>query len=505
MSLLGIDIGTTGVKVILVEEDGTITANITEEHATHIPNPLWSEQDPGDWWQATCGAVRRAIEVSGRNSSEISGVGVSGQMVGLVLIDADENPLRPCIMWNDQRSVGEAAELTERIGLKTILAETSNPMFASFVAPKLEWVKRHEPEVHARVRHVLLPKDFIACKLTATLATEVSDASGTCLFSVENRSWSQTMVSALDIPDEWLPRCVESDEIIGEVASDAAAATGLRPGTPVVAGAGDQPAQALGCGIVKPGLCSVTVGTSGVVFAQADRHVRHPEGLLHAFCHCMRNQWYVMGVMLSAGGSFQWLRDTLGAAGAVSFDELISMAEEVAPGSGGLIFLPYLSGERMPHNDPLARGGWVGLTQQHSLSHMVRSVMEGITFGLHDLLQIIRDMGMKIETIYASGVATESPLWRQMLADVFNATIVTTNSTQGAAFGAALLAGIGAGVYPDAVAAADAVIRVTSSTEPDSRAHEIYGRTFEMYRSLYPKLGSVFHAMAAFTDEQGRN
>ena len=502
MSLLGIDIGTTGAKVILLEEDGAVSANVTEEYETNTPNPLWSEQSTDDWWSATCVAVKKAVQSSGEDNSGIKAVGVSGQMVGLVLLDRDGNPLRPCIMWNDQRSLNEAEDLTAKIGLETILAETSNPLFASFVAPKLAWVRNQEPEVFGKIRHVLLPKDYITYMLTGNIATEVSDASGTCLLNMERRSWSETMVNALGIPAQWLPRCVESDEVIGEVTVEAAAATGLSIGTPVVGGAGDQPAQALGCGIVKPGLCSVTVGTSGVVFAQADRHIRHPEGLLHAFCHSVREQWYLMGVMLSAGGSFQWLRDTLSAHGDISFDQLTGLAGDISPGCDGLVFLPYLSGERMPYDDPLARGGWIGLTQRHSLAHMTRAVMEGITFGLYDLLQIIRGLGMEIQSIYASGGASESELWRQMLADIFDAEIVTTNATQGAAFGAAMLAGIGARVFKDAAEAAEATIVITGSTEPDQQTHALYEGAFDLYRSLYPQLKGSFQEMARFSSNQ---
>ena len=504
MSLLGIDIGTSGAKILLLEEDGSISANVTEEYETSTPNPLWSEQKPGDWWDACCVGVKKVLESVGQSSSDIKGVGVSGQMVGLVLLDCDGNCLRPCIMWNDNRSVAEAEELTAQIGLDAILAETSNPLFASLVAPKLEWVRRHEPEVFAEVRHILLPKDYITYMLTGDVVTEVSDASGTSLLNMERRAWSDTMVGALGIPKEWLPRCVESEEVVGEVRSEAAAATGLSAGTPVVGGGGDQPAQALGCGIVKPGLCSVTVGTSGVVFAQADRHIRHPEGMLHAFCHSVPDQWYVMGVMLSAGGSFQWLRDTLSAHGEISFDQLTGLAEQVTPGSDGLIFLPYLSGERMPYDDPLARGGWIGLTQRHSLPHLVRAVMEGITFGLYDLLQTTRDLGLDIQSIYASGGASESQLWRQMLADVFDAEIVTTNATQGAAFGAAMLAGIGIGAFKDAAEAASATIVVTGSTDPNPQSHAVYERAYEMYRSQYPRLKESFQEMAEFSSRDAQ-
>ena len=499
MSLLGIDIGTTGAKAIVLEENGRIAGVVTEPYPTCTPRPLWSEQDPAEWWSATCVAVGKVLASSSVAPTEVSGVGVSGQMVGLVVLDRENVPLRPCIMWNDQRSAREAEDMTGKIGLASILKETSNPMFASFIAPKLEWVRRHEPDVFDRISRFMFPKDYIVYRLTGRIGTEVSDASGSCLLDVGKRSWSSAMVDAVGISADWLPECVESGDVVGKVSAQSAAATGLPAGTPVVAGAGDQPAQSLGCGVVEPGLCSVTVGTSGVVFAQTDRHVRHPDGTLHAFCHSLPRQWYVMGVMLSAGGSFEWLKGTLRAHKEVSFDELTELAEGAAPGSDGLIFLPYLSGERMPHNDPLARGGWIGLTRRHGLASMVRSVMEGITFGLYDLLSIIRRLGAPVDRIVASGGATESSLWLQMLADVLDAEIVTTTVTQGAAFGAAMLAGIGAGVFGSGRQAAEALIQVTGGCSPNREAQKEYQEAHAIYGDLYPRLRDSFRAMNDFS------
>ena len=492
MSLLGIDIGTSSVKVIILDSKGAITANITEEYVTSNPFPMWSEQQPQDWWQATCRATCRSLKQAGIAASAVKGIGLSGQMVGLVVLDKNGEVLRPCIMWNDQRSVQETEELTAAIGLGTILKETSNPIFATFVAPKLVWMARHEPDLYERISHILMPKDYIAYRLTQHIGTEVSDASGTCLFSIEKRCWSKSMIQAMDIPEDWLPPCTESDEIIGTVTADASQQSALALGTPVVAGAGDQPAQALGSGVVRSGLCSVTIGTSGVVFAQGDRHIQHPTGLLHSFCHSVRNQWYLMGVMLSAGGSFQWLRDTFASLAPLSYDKMTALAAQMSPGSEGLIFLPYLTGERVPHDDPRARGAWIGLTKRHGPKHLIRAVMEGITFGLCDSLTLMKELGMPIQTICASGGAAQSELWLHMLADVFQTEIITTNVTEGASYGAAILAAIGIKRYANATEAADALVRVTKTIEPNQRLSAAYSDNYAVYRSLYPKLKDTF-------------
>jgi len=495
MALLGIDVGTSGTKVILLDSQGHIAANVTEEHPVSTPQPLWSEQDPKHWWLATCRAVQAAIAASGIPPDEIAGIGLSGQMVGLVTLDQRGRPLRPCILWNDQRSGEVTDELTARIGLPKILAETGNPLFPSFVAPKLAWMARHEPDVYRQIKHVLLPKDYVRYCLTGQIGTEVSDASGTCVFNVRRRQWSAEMLSAMDLPPEWFPPCSESDEVVGAITTTAAQETGLTKGTPVVAGGGDQPMQALGSGIVRPGLCSVTLGTSGVVFAQSARYLEHPEGLLHAFCHSVHGQWYLMGVMLSAGGSFQWLRNLLTASAPTSYDEMTARAEQSPAGCEGLLFLPYLTGERVPYSDPNAKGCFVGLTPRHGQPQLIRAVMEGISFGLLDSLNLMRDLGIDIERVYASGGATRSAFWRQMLADVFETEIVTTNVTEGAAFGAAILAGVGTGCYRNAEEASDALSVVRERVCPDPRNLEAYRQNYAIYRSLYPQLASTFAAI----------
>jgi len=499
MSVLGIDIATSGTKVILLDDNGQIAANVSEEYPTSSPHPMWSEQEPEAWWRATCQAIRRALAESNTDPAQVKGLSFSGQMVGLVALDEKCKVIRPCILWNDQRSAEVTAELTGTIGLEKILEETSNPLFATFVAPKLVWMRRHEPANYKRIRHVLLPKDYVAFRLTGVISTEVSDASGTCLLNVRERKWSQVMVNAMEVPEEWLPPCTESDDIVGTVTRKAAEESGLAEGAVVVAGAGDQPAQALGSGIVKPGLCSVTIGTSGVVFAQSDGHIQHPNGLLHSFCHSVRGQWYLMGVMLSAGGSYQWLRNALrGLTGLseLSYDDLNALAAKAPAGAEGLIFLPYLTGERCPYDDPHARGALVGLTQRHGPGHIARAVMEGISFGLCDSVSLMRKLGTRIERVYASGGAARSVLWRQMLADVFQTEIVTTNVVEGGALGAAMLAGIGTGRYKDAVEAAEALIEVTGTTSPDGKASERYRQSYGIYRSLYPTLRDTFQALS---------
>lgn len=505
MSLLGIDVGTSGVKVILLGEKGEIVANLTEEYPSFSPRPQWSEQHPEDWWQATCRAVHKALSQSGFKPSEVSGIGLSGQMVGLVALDERGNVVRPCIMWNDQRSAVETEELTEQIGLQTVLRETSNPLFATFVAPKLVWMRHNERDKYEQIRHIFMPKDYIVYRLTGHIGTEVSDASGTCLLNVRERRWSRVMMQVMEIPAEWLPPCTESDEIAGRVTSQAAEESGLSEGTPVVAGAGDQPAQALGSGIVRPGLCSVTIGTSGVVFAQGDRHIEHPEGLLHSFCHSVHGKWYLMGVMLSAGGSFQWLRDLFESLAPISYEDMTEQAAGAPPGCEGLVFLPYLTGERCPYDDPYARGGFIGLTPRHDVPHLIRAVMEGITFGLCDSVRLMRDLGMEINRIFASGGAVRSALWRQMLADVFDTEIVSTNVAEGAAYGAAMLAGIGTRQYADAIEAAEDLIRATDIAEPNPDIRKIYEDTYGTYRSLYPKLRGSFRILTKLATTPGGN
>lgn len=496
---IGIDVGTSGTKVILLSPSGEILAKTTVEYPVASPRPLWSEQDPEDWWKAACSGIRHVLVSAGRTGAGVKAVSFSGQMVGLVALDARGRLIRPCILWNDQRSAEVTEELTATIGLDAILRETSNPLFATFVAPKIAWMRRHEPELYARIRHVLLPKDYLIYRLTGRLVTEASDASGTCVFNVRERRWSDFMLERMGIPREWMPECVESEDAVGKVSAAAAGDCGLPAGTLVVAGGGDQPVQAVGSGIVHPGRCSVTIGTSGVIFAQGDRHLEHPRGLLHSFCHSVRGRWYLMGVMLSAGGSFQWLRDTLKETTDVDYDTLSGKAAAAPPGSEGLVFLPYLTGERCPHDDPRARGGWIGLTRRHGIPHLARAVMEGITFGLNDSLRLMKDVGLTIESVTASGGAVKSALWRQMLADVFGVPVLTTNAAEGGAFGAALLAAAGAGAFRDVTEAADRLIRVTGRTEPDPARGRVYAGLYDVYRELYPALRPSFRKLSELT------
>ncbi|OLC31505.1 MAG: xylulokinase, partial [Armatimonadetes bacterium 13_1_40CM_64_14] len=373
---------------------------------------------------------------------------------------------------------------------------TGNLVLTGFTAPKIIWMRRHEPERYARIHHVLLPKDYARYRLTGQMASDVADASGTSLFDVRRRAWSAEMLSRLDIPPAWLPTVAESSEKTGTVTKEAAATTGLRPGMPVVAGAGDQAAQAVGTGIVRPGLVSATIGTSGVVFAHMAKPEVDARGRLHTFCHAVPGRWHVMGVMLSAGGSLRWLRDSLATA---SYDEMSAAAALTPPGAEGLVFLPYLSGERTPHADPHARGAFVGLTLRHGRGHLIRAVMEGVAFGLRDALEIMRGLGIPVTQVRVSGGGARSELWRQILADVFGLDVVTVTSAEGAAYGAALLAGIGAGLYPSVEAACDATIEIADRIVPDAARAATYDRLYDVYTDLYHQLAPAMHALGGLT------
>ncbi|MCX7680992.1 MAG: xylulokinase [Anaerolineae bacterium] len=500
--LLGIDVGTTGSKAVLIDADGVVRASATTEYPMYTPRPLWAEQNPADWWSATVASIRRVLG-EGDVAPQVAGVGLTGQMHGLVLLDAAGEVLRPCIMWNDQRTASQCAAITAQLGAETVLRLTGNPVLPGFTAPKIVWVRENEPEVYARIARVLLPKDYVRYRLTGGFFSEVSDASGTSLFDVGNRRWSDEMLQALEIPREWLPEVTESPVASAQVSAEAARETGLLAGTPVVGGGGDQAAQAVGTGIVAEGVVSATLGTSGVVFAASETYRMEPQGLLHAFCHAVPGQWHLMGVMLSAAGSFRWYRDTLGDAeraiaaetGRDAYDVLTEAAAGVAPGCEGLIFLPYLTGERTPYPDPNARGVFFGLTLRHSKAHLTRAVLEGVAYGLLDSLELMRALGLAIEQVRVSGGGARSALWRQILADVFNTPIVTVNVTEGAAYGAALLAGVGAGVYPTVAAACERAIRLTGETQPGPAA-AIYADYYPRYRALYPALKGEFAALA---------
>jgi xylulokinase len=509
--LLGIDIGTTGSKALLLEEDGSVLATATSEYPMHTPQPLWAEQNPEDWWSATVTSIRSVVATAG-NLSSIAAVGLTGQMHGLVLLDGSGSPLRPCIMWNDQRTAQECSEITSRLTLRRLLELTGNPVLPGFTAPKILWVRNHEPELYGRIAKVLLPKDFVRFRLSGAYAGDVSDSSGTSLFDVGRRRWSAEMLAALGIPPAWLPEVLESSELSGTVSSEAARATGLPEGIPVVAGAGDQAAQAIGSGIVREGTVSATLGTSGVVFAASSSYRTEPEGRLHAFCHAVPGTWHLMGVMLSAGGSLRWYRDTFGgeeiararAEKRDPYDLLIKAAAAVPAGAEGVLFLPYLTGERTPYPNPHARGVLFGLTVRHTKPHITRAVLEGVTYGLRDSLTLMRALGIAPRQVRASGGGARSPLWRQIMADVFGTEITTVNSEEGAAYGAALLAGIGAGLYRDADQACTRTVRVTEtcSPGPDSARYE---RLYPRYRALYAALEREFDELAQSVDSPKRS
>jgi len=500
MTLLGIDVGTTGAKAVLLDATGRVLGATTTEYPLLTPRPGWTEQHPDAWWNATVASVRRALAGAGVPPAAVTAVGLTGQMHGLVPLDGGGRVLRPAILWNDQRTADECAWITERVGAGRVVQLTGNPVLTGFTAPKLVWMRRHESKLYEQIAHVLLPKDYVRFRLTGEYAIDVTDASGTSLFDVSRRAWSAEMANALEIPLAWLPRVAESPVVVGEVSQHAAQTWGVRTGTPVVAGAGDQAAQAVGTGIVRQGLVSATIGTSGVVFAHLDAVRVDPGGRLHAFCHAVPGRWHVMGVMLSAGGSLRWLRDSLRheawfRGDRDPYDAMGEEAAAVPPGADGLMFLPYLTGERTPHADPHARGAFVGLTLGHTRGHLVRAVMEGVAMGLRDSLELIRGMGLSVTEIRVSGGGARSRLWRQILADVFQTDTVVATATEGAAYGAALLAGVGGGVFGSVEQACDATIGVKDRVEPNPAQVELYERVYRVYRDLYPALRDTMHAL----------
>jgi xylulokinase len=495
--LLGIDVSTTGVKALVIDCEGAIAASCTSPLQLSNPRPLWSEQQPRDWWQAAVNSIHHVLQETDVES--IAAIGLTGQMHGLVLLDDGGEVLRPSILWNDQRCADECDEIRTRLGKDRLVRISGNDALTGFIAPKILWVRNHEREVYDRARHVLLPKDYLRYKLTHEYAMDKADGSGTLLFDLQKRDWSNEILDGLDIPSAWLPKTFEGPEITGRVTREAAAATGLKEGTPVVAGGGDQSAQAVGVGAIRPGVLAVTMGTSGVVFAATETPLIESEGRLHAFCHAVPERWHLMGVMLSAAGSLQWYHDALYPN--LSFDELVGEAAGVAAGSDGLLFLPYLCGERTPHPDPLARGAWVGLTTRHSRAHLTRAVLEGVAFGLKDIFSLMQDVGMReIDQVRVSGGGAKSVLWRQILADVLESELVTVNTTEGAAYGAALLAGVAAGVWSNVDTACTETIRVGDRITPGVSNVSRYAEMYRQYQSLYPALRPVSHSLSAIEE-----
>ena len=501
---LGIDIGTSGTKTLAIREDGSILAAATAEYPLASPHPGWSEQNPEDWWQATIKTVRKVMADGQCDKSDVRGIGLSGQMHGSVFLDKQQQVIRPALLWNDQRTAAECDEIERRTGgRKRLISMVANPALTGFTAPKILWLRNHEPRHYDRLTQVLLPKDFVRHRLTGEFATEVSDASGTLLLDVKRRQWSQALLNKLEIDPAVLPKVYESEEVSGQLSQTAAKLLKLPVGIPVVGGGGDQAAGAVGNGIVRRGLISATMGTSGVVFAHSDEMQVDPDGRVHTFCHAVRGKWHVMGVVLSAGGSLQWYRNQLAqeevrVAQRQKIDpyELITrQAAEVPAGCEGLYFLPYLTGERTPHADPYARAAWIGLSLRHGRGHLARAVMEGATYAMRDCLEIIKGMDIPVREIRLSGGGARSSFWRQMQADVYGQKVVTINAEEGPAYGVALLAAAGTGAFKNVEEACQQTISIVSNTSP-SAERKVYQKTYPLYGKLYSSLKADYRTIA---------
>ncbi|MDR2344861.1 MAG: xylulokinase [Planctomycetaceae bacterium] len=498
---LGIDIGTSGTKTLAIDGKGKILADNLQDYPCYAPKPLWSEQDPEDWWQATVKSVRNVIKKGKIKPNDVKAIGLSGQMHGSVFLDKNGSVIRKAILWNDQRTVKECDEITKAAGGRDELIKlVSNPAITGFTAPKILWLRNNEPRNYEKIRKILLPKDEIRRRLTGEYATDVSDASGMLLLNIAKRNWSIEMLNKLKLDREFFGKVYESEDVTGNLTSEAAKLLGLTTDCIVVGGAGDCAAGAIGNGIVGEGILSTSIGTSGVMFVYSDNIKTDPSGRVHTFCHAVRGKWHLMGVTLAAGGSLQWFRNAvcqeLFAASRKKkidvYNVLSYEAEKTPAGSEGLFFLPYLSGERTPHADPFARGCFIGLTLAHSRGHLVRSVMEGVTFSLRDSLDIFENLGISIKQIRATGGGAKSPFWRQIQADVFGQKVVTINSEEGPAFGAALLAAVGAGEYKNIQEACKATIKIVKETKPDMKTKKIYDKAMPIYRDLYNSLKDNF-------------
>lgn len=494
--VLGIDVGTGGTRAVVVREDGHVLASATEEHEPFAsPQIGWAEQSPADWWRACGIAVRRALGTAALGADQIACVGFSGQMHGAVMLDASDEVVRPALIWCDVRTEKQCRELSEKIGAEALIHLTCNPALPNFTLTKLLWVRENEPANWNRVRSVMLPKDYVRFRLTGETATDMADASGTLMLDVAHRRWSTEVLRATGLEVVLLPRLYESSEICGKVSAAGAVATGLQPGTPVVAGAGDQAAGAVGMGIVTPGAVSATIGTSGVVFAATDCPALDPKGRLHTFCHAVPGRWHVMGVTQAAGLSLRWFRDRFGAGengrGRDPYERLTAEAAAVPPGSDGLLWAPYLMGERTPHLDPNARAALIGLTASHTRGHVVRAILEGVAFSLRDSFTLFAEMRVPVRNIRLGGGGARSALWRQIQADVYGREVEILEAEEGAAFGAAILAGVGAGMWCSVDAACSAVVRVAQRVAPQPAAVERMNTSYAAYRRMYPAIASV--------------
>ena len=494
MYWLGLDVGTGGSRAILVDAAGRLCHSFTAPHEDmRMLKPLWAEQDPDDWWRASQLAIQGILRESGVAGNTVRGIGLTGQMHGLVLLDAANAVIRPALIWCDQRSQRQVDFINSKLGPEAVLRYTANPVLTGFTLPKLLWVRDHEAEHFSAVRKMLLPKDYLRFKLTGEFATDVSDASGTSLFDVVNRRWSTEMTAGLGLNASILPKALESAEISGKVTLTAASATGLLPGTPVVAGAGDQAASAIGNGIVAAGTVSCTIGTSGVVFAYLEKPAYDPAGRVHTFCHAVPNAWHVMGVTQGAGLSLQWFRNSLAAG--VPYDELTAEAALAPAGAQGLFWLPYLMGERTPHLDANARGAWIGLTAKHRRFDLVRAILEGVCYSQKDGLEIVNALGAKPQSVRLSGGGGKSPFWHQLFADIFDQRVATLETQEGSAYGAALLALAGTGEYGSALEICRQAVKEVEIKEPDAAAAAFYRQRYAIYQSLYPALKPAFQAI----------
>jgi xylulokinase len=487
---LGIDIGTGGTRALLVNAEGKLTHTFTAPHDDiRMERPLWAEQRPENWWEAAQNGIRGVLAQAGAGGRDVRGIGLSGQMHGLVMLDAAGQVIRPALIWCDQRSQAQVDSINDAVGKEAVLKWTANPVLTGFTLPKLLWVRDNEPHHFESLRKVLLPKDYVRFRLTGEYATDVSDASGTSMFDVVSRRWSDQMVHRMGIDEAVLPDAFESSRISGVVSRLAADITGLAAGTPVVAGAGDQAASGIGNGIVEPGVVSCTLGTSGVVFAHTEKPVYDQAGRVHTFCHAVENAWHVMGVTQGAGLSLQWFRNTL--APVTSYDSLTSEAAGAPAGSQGLFWLPYLMGERTPHLDASARGGWIGLTAKHTRADLIRALLEGVSYSQKDCLDIIEQMGVRVESVRLSGGGGRSAFWQQMLADVFGKPVAILENQEGSAYGAALLAMVGTGEYASVAEVSKAAIRELRTAKPREAEQQIYAAGHKVYQSLYPALKSA--------------
>jgi len=496
MYFLGVDVGTGGTRAVVIDERGVVVSSAANEHKPFAsPQIGWAEQNPGDWWQACGGAVTSALKEAGLQGDQIACVGFSGQMHGAVLLDARGQVVRPALIWCDVRTEKQAQELTSQIGAERLRQLTSNPALPNFTLTKCLWVRENEPENWERVRSLMLPKDYVRFRLTGERATDLADASGTLLLDVAHRRWSEEMLDYVHMDRSLLPTLYESPEICGQVSAEGASATGLVPGTPVVAGAGDQAAGAIGIGVVSPGAVSATIGTSGVVLAATNLPALDPRGRVHTFCHGLPNCWLVMGVTQAAGLSLRWFRDQFATSNghADSYEELTAQAAKIPAGSEGLLWAPYLMGERTPYLDAAARGMLVGLTASHTRAHVVRAIMEGVAFSLRDTFTIFEQIGVPVRNVRLGGGGARSPLWRQIQADVYGHAVETLAAEEGAAYGAAILAGVGAKSWSTVGDACAAVVQVAQTTTPDVQNSLLMNRAYPSYRRLYPSMKAILN------------